>query len=130
MPWGVPNNFASHPTKTTGKQCKMTIFGFLAPKTISNLKIEPFAFEYSNVSSQNCSKQCLGALQTTLPLIYPYKMTIFPCVWALLARKNVLDRVTLCSYGLTMHFWTCTSPKPSGQVFPCFLALFSASTAI
>ena len=47
--------------------------GFLAPKTISNLKIEPFAFQYSMVSSQSCSKQCLGAFQTTLPLIYPYK---------------------------------------------------------
>ena len=99
--------------------------GCLAPKTISNLKIEPFAFENPTVISQNCSKQRLGALQTTLALLYPYKttgkqckMTIFLCVWALLARTNVLDRVILCSYGRTVHFWGLVHPpRPPGKCF-------------
>ena len=112
--------------------------GFLAPKTISNLKIEPFAFENSNVSSQNCSKERLGAFQTTLPLIYPYKNdreTVqnddFPVRVGTFGAKIRLRQSDI------MFIWPhcallrpCTPPTPSGQVFPCFLALFSASTAI
>ena len=93
----TPNNFASH--RSLGKQWKMPIpicahCGFLAPKAISNLKIEPLHPKIQ-INSQDWSKQRLGAFQTTLPLICPCKNdreTVqndeFPWVWALLARKK------------------------------------------
>ena len=112
--------------------------GFYSPNKISDFKIEPFAFENSNVSSQNCSKQRLGAFQISLPLINPYKNdreTVqnddFPGrVGTFGAKKRLRQSDIMFIWPHCALLRPFTPPTPSGQVFPCFLALFSASTAI